>query len=98
MAAQELLMQDRFRNGSRSRCNLTNNGVINVTNGIGIEGAGHIINQGTIEVTGTGTDVGNTGVGSAEVGSIKIESNGDVIINDKYVGIGGTLTTAGAQK
>ncbi|WP_339099796.1 autotransporter-associated N-terminal domain-containing protein [Fusobacterium ulcerans] len=75
---------------------LTNNGVINVTNGIGIEGAGHIINQGTIEVTGTGTDVGNTGVGSAEVGSIKIESNGDVIINDKYVGIGGTLTTAGA--
>ena len=75
---------------------LTNNGVINVTNGIGIEGAGHIINQGTIDVTGTGTDVGNTGVGSAEVGSIKIESNGDVIINDKYVGIGGTLTTAGA--
>ena len=75
---------------------LTNNGVINVTNGIGIEGAGHIINQGTIKVTGTGTDVGNTGVGSAEVGSIKIESNGDVIINDKYVGIGGTLTTAGA--
>ena len=74
---------------------LTNNGVINVTNGIGIEGAGEVINKGNIIITGSGTDVGNTGVGSAEVGSIKIESDGTVTINDKYVGIGGTLSTAG---
>ena len=30
---------------------LTNNGVINVTNGIGIQGGGLIVNTGTIEVT-----------------------------------------------
>ena len=74
---------------------LTNNGIINVTNGVGIEGAGEVINKGNIVVSGSGTDVGNTGVGSAEVGSIKIDSNGNIQINDKYVSVGGTLTTEG---
>ena len=75
---------------------LKNDGVINVTNGVGIQGGGLIVNNGNIYVTGTGTDIENTGVGNAESGSIKIESDGTVTINDKYVGIGGTLTTAGA--
>ena len=76
---------------------LTNNGKIEVTNGVGIQGGGQILNQGdiTIQPGGSGIQVGNTGVGSAEVGSIKIDSEGNVTINDKYVGIGGSLSVEG---
>ena len=37
----------------------------------------------------------NVGVSNAEIGSVKIESDGTITINDKYVSIGGTLSTVG---
>ncbi|MDU1893016.1 MAG: hypothetical protein E6767_20250, partial [Dysgonomonas sp.] len=74
---------------------LVNDGTINVLNGIGIEGNGKVTNSGFIKVTGTGTDRSTSGVGSANVGAIEIDSEGNIKINDKYVSVGGTLSTDG---
>ncbi|WP_130890189.1 autotransporter-associated N-terminal domain-containing protein [Fusobacterium ulcerans] len=74
---------------------LINKGTINVLNGIGIEGNGKVTNSGLITVTGTGTDRSTSGVGAANVGAIEIDSAGNIKINDKYVSVGGTLTTDG---
>ena len=74
-----------------------NSGTIYLKNGIGIEGPGAVNNYGDIVILpgGTGTPGANVGVSNAEVGSVKIESDGTITINDKYVSIGGTLSTAG---
>ncbi|WP_462425280.1 autotransporter-associated N-terminal domain-containing protein [Fusobacterium sp. THCT13E1] len=74
-----------------------NNGYIEVKNGVGIEGQGILENTGNIVVIPgySGTKVETTGVGSAEVGSIKIDSNGDIHINGNYIGKGGTISTVG---
>ena len=71
---------------------------INVSNGIGIQGNGTIVNSGTITILpgGTGTTIDSTGSSSANIGSVKIDANGNITISDKYVSIGGTLTTTGA--
>ncbi|GAA6323371.1 hypothetical protein F350042L8_04690 [Fusobacterium ulcerans] len=74
---------------------LVNRGTINVLNGIGIEGNGKVTNSGLITVTGTGTDRSTSGVGAANVGAIEIDSAGNIKINDKYVSVGGTLSTDG---
>ncbi|MCB8564692.1 autotransporter-associated N-terminal domain-containing protein [Fusobacterium ulcerans] len=74
-----------------------NSGTIYLKNGIGIEGPGAVNNYGNIIILpgGNGTPGANVGVSKAEVGSVKIESDGTITINDKYVSIGGTLSTAG---
>ena len=72
-----------------------NAGTINVVNGIGIEGAGALTNTGTINVTGSGTDVGSSGLAEANVGVVTIKPDGTILINDQYTSIGGTLTAAG---
>jgi hypothetical protein len=72
-----------------------NNGTIILNNGVGIEGAGITVNGGTIIVNG-GTAMGPGGVGAANVGAVEIKPDGTIIINDKYVSIGGTLSTVGA--
>ena len=74
-----------------------NSGTIYLKNGIGIEGPGAVNNYGNIIIIsgGSGTPGANVGLSNAEVGSVKIESNGTITINDKYVSIGGTLSTAG---
>ena len=74
-----------------------NSGTIYLKNGIGIEGPGAVNNYGDIVILpgGNGTPGANVGVSKAEVGSVKIESDGTITINDKYVSIGGTLSTAG---
>ena len=74
-----------------------NSGTIYLKNGIGIEGPGAVNNYGNIIILsgGNGTPGANVGLSNAEVGSVKIESNGTITINDKYVSIGGTLSTAG---
>ncbi|WP_373076863.1 autotransporter-associated N-terminal domain-containing protein [Fusobacterium varium] len=74
-----------------------NSGTIYLKNGIGIEGPGALNNYGHIVVLsgGNGTPGANVGVSNAEIGSVKIESDGTITINDKYVSIGGTLSTAG---
>ena len=74
-----------------------NSGTIYLKNGIGIEGPGAVNNYGNIIILpgGNGTPGANVGVSNAEVGSVKIESDGTITINDKYVSIGGTLSTAG---
>ncbi|BBA51194.1 putative autotransporter [Fusobacterium varium] len=74
---------------------LVNRGIINVLNGIGIEGNGKVTNSGFISVTGTGADRSTSGVGAANVGAIEIDSEGNIKINDKYVSVGGTLSTDG---
>ncbi|MDU1912628.1 MAG: autotransporter-associated N-terminal domain-containing protein, partial [Fusobacterium sp.] len=71
-----------------------NKGTITVNNGIGIEGSGDFTNAGNIIVNG-GTATENTGVGNAELGSVKIDSDGTIHINNNYTAIGGTLSTAG---
>ena len=74
-----------------------NSGTIYLKNGIGIEGPGALNNYGHIVVLpgGNGTPGANVGVSNAEIGSVKIESDGTITINDKYVSIGGTLSTVG---
>ena len=74
-----------------------NSGTIYLKNGIGIEGLGAVNNYGNIIILpgGNGTPGANAGVSNAEVGSVKIESDGTITISDKYVSIGGTLSTAG---
>ena len=73
----------------------SNTGTIFVKNGIGIEGAGALTNTGNIVVTGTGVDLGTSGVGTAHVGAIEIELDGTITINGNYTSIGGTLSTVG---
>ncbi len=76
---------------------LNNTGVLNVTGGVGIQGAGTVINKGTINVSGSGTESNLGGAsGTANIGAVKIESDGTITINDQYVAIGGTLNAAGA--
>ncbi|WP_462424912.1 autotransporter-associated N-terminal domain-containing protein [Fusobacterium sp. THCT13E1] len=76
---------------------LNNIGVLNVTGGVGIQGAGTVINKGTINVSGSGTESNLGGAsGTANIGAVKIESDGTITINDQYVAIGGTLNAAGA--
>ena len=76
---------------------LDNTGVLNVTGGVGIQGAGTVINKGTINVSGSGTATNLGGSsGPANMGAVKIESDGTITINDQYVAIGGTLNAAGA--
>ncbi|SQJ04199.1 Uncharacterised protein [Fusobacterium ulcerans] len=76
---------------------LDNTGVLNVTGGVGIQGAGTVINKGTINVSGSGTATNLGGSsGPANIGAVKIESDGTITINDQYVAIGGTLNAAGA--
>ncbi|MDU1910174.1 autotransporter-associated N-terminal domain-containing protein [Fusobacterium sp.] len=71
---------------------ITNTGTINVNNGIGVEGKGTLVNSGTINVTGSGTPI-STSETSENLGSVVIKPDGTIYINDKYVAIGGTLTT-----
>lgn len=75
----------------------TNSGTIYLKNGVGIEGPGAVNNSGHIVILpgGTGTPGANSGISNASIGSIKIESDGKITINDKYVSIGGTLSTIG---
>ncbi|MGL5655643.1 MAG: autotransporter-associated N-terminal domain-containing protein [Fusobacteriaceae bacterium] len=75
----------------------TNSGTVYLKNGIGIEGPGAVNNSGHIVILpgGTGTPGANSGISNASIGSIKIESDGTITINDKYVSIGGTLSTIG---
>ncbi len=75
---------------------LVNDGTINVVNGTGIEGSGKVVNRGNIYVTGTGKVEDTSGTTStANIGSVVVDSKGNITINDKYVAIGGTLSTAG---
>ena len=76
---------------------LVNDGTINVVNGTGIEGSGKVVNRGNIYVTGTGKAEDTSGTSStANIGSVVVDSKGNITINDKYVAIGGTLSTAGS--
>ena len=75
--------------------NLNNTGTINVNNGVGIEGAGTLTNSGDIVVTGAGSIFGDI-ESSDSTGAVIIHPDGTIYINDKYIAIGGTLTTAGA--
>ena len=78
-----------------------NTGTIYVNNGIGIEGAGSFVNIGNVIVgaggsaTGSSSGAGSSGAATATIGSVQIDSNGNITINDNYVSIGGTLTTQG---
>ena len=74
---------------------LDNTGVLNVTGGVGIQGVGTVLNKGTINVSGSGRNLGGSS-GPANIGAVKIESDGTITINDQYVAIGGTLNAAGA--
>jgi hypothetical protein len=73
---------------------LVNTGTINIHDGIGINGniSG---DTGNLVINGTGTGVnlsdGNKTVG---VGDVKITDDNKILINDKYVSIGGTLTSS----
>ena len=75
--------------------NLTNAGTINVNNGIGVEGKGTLVNSGDIIVTGNGISISDSETGE-NIGSVIIKPDGTIYINDKYVAIGGTLTTVGS--
>ncbi len=70
---------------------LANKGTILVDNGTGISGRGNIVNSGSIIVTGNGV-AQNTGSPTMEIGSVVIEPDGTVTINNNYISIGGTLT------
>ncbi len=76
-----------------------NNGTIIVNGGYGIhvgEG-GKIINAGVIKVDNGGVDITDGNDLIASVGGVVIKPNGDVIINENYVGIGGSLDASGAD-
>jgi hypothetical protein len=68
-----------------------NQGIINITDGIGITGEGTVINQGTINVSGTGTTYAQTSSAEIEKGSVRIDRDGNIYLNDGYVGRGGTV-------
>jgi hypothetical protein len=68
-----------------------NQGIINITNGTGITGDGTLINQGTINITGTGKDYVKGKNGEMEKGSVRIDDDGKVYLNGNYVGLGGTV-------
>lgn len=71
---------------------LKNYGTINVNNGYGIQGAGSVVNSGTINVTGSGV-ASDTSSSSSTFGSVNITSDGDIYIDNNYTAIGGTLKT-----
>ena len=81
--------------------NFENNGSINVDNGVGILGSGILTNTGTIIINDTNGDgilgeaTGEIGSGGLEdsvtVGSIVIESNGNITVNGNYISVGGSV-------
>lgn len=74
-----------------------NKGVINVANGVGIQGPGALINSGTINILPGGTGIAAVAGGAvdAELGSVKIDADGNIHINGNYTSIGGHLSTVG---
>jgi hypothetical protein len=74
--------------GSGSK--IDNQGTINVNNGIGIIGTGILLNQGIINVTGSGVAVKKTSTDTINEGSVLIDESG-IKINGNYVTIGGTF-------
>ena len=76
---------------------LKNTGILNVNNGVGISGNGTVVNTGTMNVA-PGAEGHSTsgGLATANVGAVTITPDGVIKINEKYVSIGGTLTTSGA--
>lgn len=75
---------------------LNNQGIIEVHNGIGIQGEGIVINKGNIILSTSSSISDSLGTSAdAGIGSIKISNNGTITISDKYVSVGGTLITDG---
>ncbi|WP_130891010.1 autotransporter outer membrane beta-barrel domain-containing protein [Fusobacterium ulcerans] len=74
---------------------LENKGTISILNGTGIFGDGQIVNHGNIYILpgGTGDLISDGTVIST--GSIQIDKNGNVTINDKLHALGGTITVDG---
>jgi len=74
---------------------LENKGVINVVNGIGIQGRGTIINDGgIINILGTGSAIDTTRAGDLTDGSVVIKNDGTVVINGNYVTVNGAFVAS----
>ncbi|MGF6906403.1 autotransporter-associated N-terminal domain-containing protein [Fusobacterium sp. PH5-44] len=75
---------------------IENKGIINVNNGTGIMGPGTVIaSSGQIIVSGVGSQINAGSSTTLERGSVLIDKDGNVYVNDNYVGMGGTLVAKG---
>ena len=74
---------------------LINKGSMSILNGTGISGGGYVINNGNIEITPGGNGIVESTSSVANIGSVTIDNKGNILINDKYVSIGGSLSTVG---